>query len=496
MNTIPSVGPDTAIAPRTGSGSPQTPSQQRTDSAPAVLSDNPATAADPGVMLKIAPPVQARQGDAKVSEQLQNRALSDWASLISDPDVLQVAALTGSAKEADEAIQSRVAQAFAALPVDVQEAIRLASTPAIAKLLRLAAITAPGIKEAPAMVQTGTTPMGEEVTEALTLLRQVLQQSPAFKLAALLQELGGFRVPTAAFSEHGQDGIRTGLATQSSQAGQQALSLEGSIKFQATEVQQVTQAQVSLKPNAPDGQQLQQTARLESPQIGLTLIQASEGSVEGKLFDGPMGQPVGSPHSRNGLGQELQATARIIDTHPDASDVALQRQLPAEFMNAKPSTVFGQNMSLASEHANVLTGSINSQFTLGSAAMATGNQGSSAHHTEAAIRDGLRLLMDGRMLWQGQLTPGVPMQFERSDTWRTNRRLVGGMEKGTSLKVTIQLPNMGPLEVRAMGFGGQVSVRLHADPSVTPAVASAIPELQSRLKERGLAGAQVLLDSL
>jgi hypothetical protein len=117
-------------------------------------------------------------------------------------------------------------------------------------------------------------------------------------------------------------------------------------------------------------------------------------------------------------------------------------------------------------------------------------------HTEAAIRDGLRLLMDGRMLWQGQFTPGVPMQFERSDTWRTNRRSLGGMEKGTSLKVKLQLPNIGPLEVRAMGFGGQVSVRLHAVSDVTQTVANALPELQTRLKERGLAGAQVLVDSL
>jgi hypothetical protein len=148
-------------------------------------------------MLKITPPVQPRQGDSKITEYGPNNALSEWASLISDPDVLQVAALTGSAKEADEAVQNRVAQAFAALPPDVQEAIRLASTPAIAKLLRLAAITAPGIKDAPAVLQTGVTPMGQEVTDAIQAFRQVLQQLPPFQLARLLQEFAGLRSPQA-----------------------------------------------------------------------------------------------------------------------------------------------------------------------------------------------------------------------------------------------------------------------------------------------------------
>ena len=63
MNTIPSVTADAAIAPRTGSGSPQTQSQQRADAAPAVVADNAAAKADPGVMLKITPPVASRQGD-------------------------------------------------------------------------------------------------------------------------------------------------------------------------------------------------------------------------------------------------------------------------------------------------------------------------------------------------------------------------------------------------------------------------------------------------
>jgi hypothetical protein len=61
--------------------------------------------------------------------------------------------------------------------------------------------------------------------------------------------------------------------------------------------------------------------------------------------------------------------------------------------------------------------------------------------------------------------------------------------------VQLQLPHLGELEIRALGFGGQVSVRVHADPAATPTFAQSLPLLIERLRERGLAGAQVVVDS-
>lgn len=104
--------------------------------------------------------------------------------------------------------------------------------------------------------------------------------------------------------------------------------------------------------------------------------------------------------------------------------------------------------------------------------------------------------MDGRMIWQGQFTEGVPMALERADAWRANRRETGGMEKGTSLRLRLQLPHLGELEVRALGFGGQVAVRVHAQAESTGDMVNALPRLQERLRERGLAGAQVVVESL
>jgi len=482
MNTIPTVGPDTAIAPRTGSGSPQTPSQQRADAAPSVLADNPATAADPGVMLKITPPVQPRQGDSKITEYGPNNALSEWASLISDPDVLQVAALTGSAKEADEAVQNRVAQAFAALPPDVQEAIRLASTPAIAKLLRLAAITAPGIKDAPAVLQTGVTPMGQEVTDAIQAFRQVLQQLPPFQLARLLQEFAGLRSPQA-----GAPGVQGG---PQGAVEQRQHTVTGSNDMAQSPIGLNQTQQFIAQPGHPQLAVIQQA--LLSPQAGIQGYPAPEGEpvvdstraqVDGQKI--PTAPTASMPQSLMTISAQTQ--------HQHAEQPAVDQQ---GTQTSQASTQQQGQSQQATMQQALQTSRELSQGQAGMASQSNGLIPPQMQHTEAAIRDGLRLLMDGRMLWQGQFTPGVPMQFERSDTWRTNRRSLGGMEKGTSLKVKLQLPNIGPLEVRAMGFGGQVSVRLHAVSDVTQTVANALPELQTRLKERGLAGAQVLVDSL
>lgn len=471
MNTIPSVGPDTAIAPRTGSGSPQTPSQQRADAAPSVLSDNPSAAADPGVMLKITPPVQSRQGDSKVSEQTQDRALNNWSSLIDGADVRQVIALTGSANEADEAIQGRVTQAFAALPADIQEAIRLASTPAIAKLLRLAAITSPGIKEAPAVVQSGTAPLANGVDEAVAILQQLLRQAPPFKLAQLLQELAGIRVPQMTTVPTPQERANQAMTTQ---------SLHQGFELDSQQTQLLRQLQFELGKaggqGAQDVQSRQQVAQLlqlssEHQAQGQSTTQRAAQS-EQQLFEGPMGQQIGqsssSAHAPRSAADIKVGNLTVPGPSAFAADDG-QGDLAGSHLGAQPVGILGGQVV---------------------------SSGSLPQHTEAVVRDGLRLLMDGRMLWQGQFTPGVPMQFERSDAWRTNRRSLGGMEKGASLKVKLQLPNIGPLEVRAMGFGGQVSVRLHADSAIAPTVASALPELQKRLRDRGLAGTQVLVDSL
>ena len=117
-------------------------------------------------------------------------------------------------------------------------------------------------------------------------------------------------------------------------------------------------------------------------------------------------------------------------------------------------------------------------------------------HAEEGMRDALRLLMDGRLMWQGQFTEGVPMRFERSDAWRANRKATGGMEKGSSIRISLDLPSLGRVEVSGLGFGGQVSLRVQAQDGATSTMVQALPKLQAKLRERGLAGTQVVIEPL
>jgi hypothetical protein len=386
MNTIPTIGPDAAIAPRTGSGSPQTPPQQRADAAPAVLADS-AAKADPGVMLKVVPPAVPRDTSTGVRPPPQDQlaglisALFGGAEPEDDdprmalppgvspedlpegltPQQLQawLRGLFRNAIDQDEALLQRLAASLESLPPETQEAMQKASTPAMAQLLKFAALTEPARKDAPARISAGPTPLAQDPEQAAARLIESIRQALPFQLAAKVQEA----MPAQA------------AATQAAAAGTQAAGT----------------------------------------------------------------QAAGAPQAANGTS-----------VTPQQAPVLTPQQAP------------------------VLT----------------------PQQADEALRDALRLLMDGRLQWQGVLTPGVPLQLERSDAWQASRHATGGMEKGSSIRLRLQLPNLGAMELRALGFAGQVSVRIHADEQATPALAKALPSLQAKLHDRGLAGAQIALDSL
>lgn len=106
MNSIPLVGPDAGIAPRTGSGSPQTPSQQRADAAPTVLSDS-GVSADPGVLLKITPPVLPRESNINVDQRMPADQLAAFLAKQQLEKQTVALALGNSAEQADQALLGR-----------------------------------------------------------------------------------------------------------------------------------------------------------------------------------------------------------------------------------------------------------------------------------------------------------------------------------------------------------------------------------------------------
>lgn len=450
MNSIPVVGPDSGIAPRTGSGSPQTPSQQRADAAPAVLSDT-GVSADPGVMLKIAPPVLSRDANPNVDQRLPADQLAAFLAKQQLEKQGVVLALGNSAEQADQALVERVAQALSALPTDVQDAIRNASTPAIAQLLKLAALTSSGIKDAPAILQAASVPEGPQPDLAATALLEDIAQSHSFRLASALR--GVFQ--DLSF------GVRR-LTPEESYLGK---------------MQQLPAEQYGGGDGTREGVPLGRISEKFSP--GNHQMQST--------VSGEQKQTVQQPTNPLALvGLELSRNQNAANAYQEPNQALLR------FIDQVVSSPADESVGLANQGA--------SNFIKESASsIAPVNQGAqaiTAQEAELGLREGLKLLMDGRMVWQGEFTPGVPLRLERSDAWQADRKGFGGMDKGTSLRLQLRLPSVGLVEIRALGFQGQVSVRVHAESKSTAAFAGGLPDLIARLKQRGLSAAQVVVDML
>ena len=561
MNVIPSVGPDTAIAPRTGSGSPQTPPQQRADAAPSVLSDS-AIQADPGVMLKITPPVMPRESNLGITERLSP---DQMAEMLARQGALQQGAVQGleaNAEQADLQVAIRIAQAFDALPADVQEAIRNASSPAIAHLLKLAAMTASGIKEAPAVVRSGPLPLADQPGDAAAALLRNIGNSEMFKLAdflrSVMQELGsGIRLQrNRGDADPGifpQSFLARGLVQDrpvlGGSVGGSAAALNPSGPKSAARAEVVSgilgsdlsadalSAGIAQVPDSPtggrtsmsgNGAATSENGEMPGPRgaghgsptgaggppavlgaAGNALAVSENRATVGADIDrsGAMGSGLGPGGVPSPIASQDAAQSPTSFAFPSDAGSARAAQAAQAYQGNTGGQMLDQLLGLSGTQPN------NSSLTLqtlgipqmGGTAAATqlpmsGDQPSTAGLSpqllEQGVRDGLKLLMDGRMVWQGEFTQGVPLRFERSDAWQSDRKALGGMRKGTSIRMQLQLPHLGPLEIRALGFGGQVSVRVNAGPGSTGTLAGFLPDLQARLRQRGLAGTQVVVDAL
>ena len=483
MNSIPSIGPDSAVAPRSGSASPQTPAQQRADAAPTVIDDSSSARADPGVLLKVVPPARGRDDGTAIRAE---------GSMAQDLDLFElgrqaVSAIGLSAKEADLAVAKRIEAAFEALPADVQEAIRQASSPAIAHLLRLAAMTREGIKNAPAIFAGPDGALADSPQAAALQLHESLKGAAPFQMAVLLR-----------------DALLEGNTASAAAARQFLMGLRAAQNAAQNPAQSTANPQ-----GAATGPHAHEASQAQGAQLLAELFQSlAAGGALGQLAQRRFSQaalaPAGPPQGQaqalpeaSAKGMQASMAAPLHDTlerapalTPQTLQVAREAQADSPLLT---SSAAGQAPGSAPNATNA-TNATNAQAAQAATLQAAAALLSPAQ-TEQAVRDGLKMVMDGRMLWTGQFTPGVWMALERSDAWRADREHPGGLQKGTSLRFKLELPQLGVVEIRALGFGGQVSARVQADPAVTPKLAEALPALQERLRHKGLAGAQVLIES-
>jgi len=79
-----------------------------------------------------------------------------------------------------------------------------------------------------------------------------------------------------------------------------------------------------------------------------------------------------------------------------------------------------------------------------------------------AVKDAVKLLLRGDLVWQGQLLPNVPAKIYRSDAWETDPQNASQLLKGSRLTMEVNLPNLGRIEVVGVQFGDQLNIQVKA----------------------------------
>lgn len=99
----------------------------------------------------------------------------------------------------------------------------------------------------------------------------------------------------------------------------------------------------------------------------------------------------------------------------------------------------------------------------------------------ATAEDITRMLVNGRMQWQGELLPGIAVTLDREDAWREDPQHPGQAQKGASLKAQIDLPRLGRLTVVAYQWAEHIDLRVVMPTSAQASLESAWPVLEDRL---------------
>jgi hypothetical protein len=97
------------------------------------------------------------------------------------------------------------------------------------------------------------------------------------------------------------------------------------------------------------------------------------------------------------------------------------------------------------------------------------------------IKDSMRLLLRGDLLWQGQLMPNVQGRLYREDAWQSDPHQPNQLEKGSRITLEVGLPNLGPLKIIGTQFGESLQLIVQADPVAQASMSQAFAALEAQL---------------
>lgn len=97
------------------------------------------------------------------------------------------------------------------------------------------------------------------------------------------------------------------------------------------------------------------------------------------------------------------------------------------------------------------------------------------------VRDSVKLLLRGDLLWQGQLMPNVQGRLYREDAWETEDKPPFELQKGSRITLDVTLPNLGPFKVVGTQFGESVHVAIQASLEAKPVLANSFSRLLEQM---------------
>lgn len=99
----------------------------------------------------------------------------------------------------------------------------------------------------------------------------------------------------------------------------------------------------------------------------------------------------------------------------------------------------------------------------------------------AVVRDSVKLLLRGDLLWQGQLMPNVQGRLYREDAWEADDKPPYELQKGGRITLEVTLPNLGPFKVVGTQFGESIHIAIQASPQAQSVLANSFSRLLEQM---------------
>jgi len=112
-----------------------------------------------------------------------------------------------------------------------------------------------------------------------------------------------------------------------------------------------------------------------------------------------------------------------------------------------------------------------------------------------AVKDSVKLLLRGDVLWQGQLMPNVQGRMYREDAWEADPHEPNQLQKGSKLTLEVTLPNLGLVKVVGTQFGEAIHITLQGGGDAQRTFAENFENLLSQVRDQVDVDAQISLKS-